>query len=320
MKRYFITISIPTLLIVFIQASVIKPEPADEAALGKLLFFDPILSKDKTISCASCHKPGFAFADTSAVSLGVKKRRGTRNTPSSMNIARLPFFFWDGRSATLEEQALVPIANPDEMNLPVEEAVRRLQKNKSYKEYFKKIFNSEPAAENLATAISAFEQTLETSDSPFDKWKMNNDAAAVNDAVKRGFTVFSKKGKCTQCHFGSDFTQNQFRNIGLFNGKDLNDSGRIVISGKHEDLGRFKTPGLRNVAITAPYMHNGMFKTLGEVIDFYNDPGKRVANSINRDTVLLKPLGLTELEKRDLEAFLVSLTDKQFALVKTRKK
>jgi cytochrome c peroxidase len=304
---------------VVLLSSFLAKEPGDNAELGKLLFFDPILSKDRTISCASCHKPAYAFADTSAVSLGVKKRKGLRNTPTAMNVLLQKSFFWDGRAKTLEEQALAPIENPVEMNLPLDEAVLRLQNDKRYSDYFKKIFDSEPTRANLAEAIAAFERTLETSDSPFDEWKFSDDSNAVSNAVKRGFALFNGKGKCIQCHFGADFTANEFRNIGLFDGRRLKDSGRIVVTGLKEDLGKFKTASLRNVAVTAPYMHNGMLKTIKMVIEFYNDPGKVVPNSINRDSLLLKPLGLTLKERNDLEAFLVSLTDKRFTKTKMGK-
>ncbi len=307
-----ILIAFGLLLITIGQISFGKKKPVSKAELGKLLFFDPILSKDLTISCASCHKPGYAFADTSAVSKGVAQRKGTRNTPSAMNVSLQSRFFWDGRAANLEEQALAPIQNAAEMNLPLQQALYRLRNNKKYYRLFNEVFNDEPTARNLAEAIAAFERTLETSDSPFDNWKFSEDANAVPGAVKRGFGLFNGKGRCSSCHFGSDFTNNEFRNIGLFNGKNLKDSGRSVISGKKEDVGKFKVPGLRNIAITAPYMHNGMFKTLKQVIDFYNDPGRVVPNAINRDSLLAKPLGLTVQEKKDIEAFLRALTDKRF--------
>lgn len=287
-------------------------EPANEAELGKLIFSDPILSKDYTVSCASCHIPEYAFADTAATSKGVGGTRGLRNTPSAMNLLLHDFFFWDGRSTTLEEQALAPIEDAKEMNLPLDSAIRRLKASTRYSAWFKKIYNAAPSRQNLGKAIAAFERTLETSESAFDTWKFYDKPGAVSDAAKRGFEIFNTKGKCIECHFGSNFALNQFRNVGLFDGRELNDSGRMVISGIPEDLGRFKVAPLRNVAVTAPYMHNGMFKTLKEVIEFYNDPEKIVPNSINRDSLLLKPLGLTEIEKSDLEAFLLSLTDKQF--------
>jgi cytochrome c peroxidase len=312
MKK-FIILAIAIIGIVCIRAASSDNEPVDKVELGKLLFADPILSANRTISCATCHKPAFAFADTSRVSKGVEGRKGTRNTPSAMNLLLQRNFFWDGRATTLEEQALAPIENPDEMNLPIVLAVGRLKKNARYNRYFKNIFGREPDAAALAEALAAFERSLETSDSPFDNWKFSDDSTQVSDAARRGFIVFNGKGKCVRCHFGSNFTQNEFRNIGLFNGRGLNDSGRAVVSKQKDDVGKFKTPALRNVALTAPYMHNGMLKTLRSVIDFYNDPGKVVPNAINRDTILAKPLELTTREKRDLEAFLLSLTDRKFS-------
>ena len=312
MKKIVVVIS-AVILIVFIQATIAREEPANKEALGKLLFFDPILSSDKTISCASCHKPEFAFADSSATSRGVRGVMGLRNTPSAMNLALQKIFFWDGRAKSLEEQALAPIENPDEMNLPIEQALERLRQNEKYNGWFKKIFHSEPNRSNIAEAFAAFERTLETNESPFDRWKFYRDTNAVSDAAKRGFIVFSKKGKCIQCHFGANFAADEFRNIGMFNGKEFNDSGRASVSHEFSDIGKFKIAPLRNVAVTAPYMHNGMFKTLKEVIEFYNDPRKIVPDAINRDTLLAKPLGLTEQEKLELESFLNALTDKSFS-------
>lgn len=315
MKKIFIIIIIGV-AIFSIQSFRKGNEPTDKAELGKLLFFDPMLSKDKTVSCASCHKPDYAFADTLPVSLGVGGKKGVRNTPSSMNLLLQQTFFWDGRAKTLEEQALAPINNPDEMNLHLDSALQRLKQSNTYNAYFKKIFKSEPTLQDLAAAIAAFERTLETSDSPFDEWKFSDNAGAVSDAVKRGFIVFNEKGNCIKCHFGADFTQPDFRNIGLFNGKNLNDSGRAAITGIKADLGKFKIGSLRNVAITAPYMHNGMFKTLDEVIEFYNDTKKVVPDAVNTDSLLAKPLNLTAQEKSDLKAFMVSLTDKRFKNIK----
>jgi cytochrome c peroxidase len=247
------------------------------------------------------------------VSTGVNGRKGVRNTPTAMNVRLQSSFFWDGRAASLEEQALAPIANPLEMNLPIAQALQRLRKHRTYRHYFQQLFNHEPDSSSLAAAIAAFERTLETSDSPFDNWKFSDNPAAVSDAVKRGFAVFNGKGKCIECHFGADFTQQDFRNIGLFNGTTLNDSGRALITKQGQDLGKFKIGSLRNVAMTAPYMHNGMFKTLEEVIEFYNDPAKFVPDAVNRDSLLAKPMGLTADEKKDLLAFLHSLTDKRFS-------
>ncbi|HEV8269724.1 MAG TPA: cytochrome c peroxidase [Chitinophagaceae bacterium] len=315
MKKCVLIIS-AVITLLFMQAMIINNEPANKKELGKLLFFDPILSSDSTISCASCHKPQFAFADSSATSRGVGDVQGSRNTPSAMNVVLQNFFFWDGRAKSLEEQALAPIENPEEMNLPIDKALERLKENGSYNAYFKKIFNSEPNRQNLTEALAAFERSLETNESPFDRWKFYQDPHAVSEAVKRGFIVFNKKGKCIKCHFGSNFAADGFRNIGLFNSRELNDSGRAVISKDPQDAGKFKIAPLRNVGVTAPYMHNGMFKTLKEVIQFYNDPAKIVLNSINRDSLLAKPLGLTDQEKADLESFLMALTDKSFDINK----
>lgn len=287
-------------------------EPKTIAELGELLFHDSLLSRGNQVSCASCHKPEYAFADNTPVSFGVDSLKGGRNTPSAMNQGGRIFQFWDGRAETLEEQALGPIENPVEMDIPVSEVVKRLNNHKQYKEFFIKLFGKPADRDNLAKAIAEFERTLETNNTAFDNYMSGEDTTQFSASAKRGRDIFNVKGKCFDCHFGPDFTPDQFRNIGLFNGKDLNDSGRYVVTKKPEDIGKFKTPGLRNIAMTAPYMHNGMHKTLREVIDYYNEPDKFVPNSVNRDTLLSKPLGLTEQDKKDLEAFLMSLTDARF--------
>lgn len=312
MKQLIILGIIP-IMVLLVPVSFRDKEPADIAELGALLFFDPILSADSTISCGSCHQPSHAFADTGMVSAGVGGRKGVRNTPTAMNVRLQNSFFWDGRATSLEEQALAPIANPIEMNLPVPVALQRLRNHAAYRHYFEKLFHREPDSSSLSAALAAFERTLETSDSPFDNWKFSDDPAAVSDAAKRGFAIFNGKGKCVECHFGADFTQPDFRNIGLFNGTTLNDSGRALITKQRSDIGKFKIGSLRNVALTAPYMHNGMFKTLEEVIDFYNEPDRFVPGAINRDSLLAVPMGLTKEEKKDLLAFLHSLTDKRFS-------
>lgn len=311
MKR---TLYVLTAIVAFVLAgsSFITDEPNGPATLGQRLFSDPILSRNRTVSCATCHIPQYAFADTSAVSAGVFGRKGKRNTPSAMNVLLQANFFWDGRAATLEEQALAPIENPDEMDLPINLAVKRLNSSKSYVAQFRRVFGESPNRANLAKALADFQRTLETSESLLDDWRMNDNEAAVSESAKRGFALFNGKANCVQCHFGANFNNSDFRNIGLFDGKTLADSGRAAITKKATDLGKFKIGPLRNVALTAPYMHNGMFKTLAQVIDYYNDPDKVVPNAINRDPLLAKPLGLTDLEKTDLEQFLRSLTDKRF--------
>jgi len=308
-------IVIVTVIITATQSCSNKTEKLvyTETELGEKLFFDPILSRDSTISCASCHKPEFAFADNSPTSTGVKNRKGGRNTPSAMNQTDRNFYFWDGRAETLEEQALGPIENPVEMDLPLSIALRRLKHNSFYQKSFVAVYGEQISEKLLAQAIANYERTLETSNTPFDDYVSEKDTNALSLSAKRGLNIFNNKGKCFDCHFGPDFTGNdKFRNIGIYNGENLNDVGRYKLTQNKKDLGAFKIPGLRNIAQTAPYMHNGMHKTLREVIDYYNEPDKFIANAINRDSLLKKPLGLTEDEKKDLENFLLSLSDRRF--------
>jgi cytochrome c peroxidase len=287
-----------------------KDKPT-EVSLGKALFFDPILSEDFSISCASCHKPEFAFADTARFSLGVHSQRGIRNTPSAMNMSARSSFFWDGRAATLEEQALIPIANPIEMNLPVAVAITRLNKSAKYRKLFEEVYHTKPDAKTLGAALAAFERTLETSNTPNDRW-MNDEPNGMTTQQVHGRDIFRTKGKCLECHFSGDFTGDEFRSIGMFDGEQMNDSGRYMATHNLADISKIKVPGLRNVAVTAPYMHNGHFKTLAEVIDYYDDPSLMLPHGMYRDSLLLQPLGLTKQEKLDLEAFLIALTDDQF--------
>lgn len=281
------------------------------AELGRKLFFDPILSSDRTISCASCHKPEFAFADNAPVSKGVGGALGTRNTPSVMNSTARVSFFWDGRARSLEEQARFPIENPVEMNLPIEQALERLNADPYYSAEFQRLYGGPATVKSLGSALAAFQKTLETTNSPYDRYQLGDDDA-LSPAAKRGRLLFIDKANCATCHAGEDFTSDRFENIGLYNGKELNDRGRGAITGLPQDDGMFKVPGLRNVALTAPYMHNGMFATLREVVEYYNDPDRFVSDSINRDAKLDKPLGLTEDEIDDIVAFLESLTDDRF--------
>ena len=280
--------------------------------LGEKLFHDPILSSDYSISCASCHKPQFAFADTAAFSVGVGGKLGTRNTPSAMNMAMREHFFWDGRAASLEAQASGPISNPVEMNLPFKQAVLRVRHHDAYRKLFWQVYRRLPDSLHIVKALAAFERSLETFNTPNDRW-LNDLPNGLNEEQLRGRELFmGNRTRCFDCHFTPDFTADEFRNIGLFNGTSLNDSGRYLITRNQNDIGKFKVPGLRNVAITAPYMHNGQFKTLREVIDYYNEPDAVIPNAINRDTILPKKMQLTESEKNALEAFLMALTDEQF--------
>lgn len=314
MKRPFLFI----LLIIcslFIASTSFEEKNAEiktRAGLGKKLFSEKILSQDSSVSCASCHIPAYAFSDTVAFSVGIAGKLTKRNTPSVLNMKNRPYYFWDGRAATLAAQSLMPIQNPDEMGLSIDEAVKRLNQSLEYKALFQKIFKQKPGAKNLAEAFAAYEQTLETVDSKFDDW--SNNIKNLTAAEERGRKLFvGDKTKCFDCHRMEDFTTDEFKNIGLYNGKELNDAGLYEITKLESDKGKFKTPGLRNIGVTGPYMHNGMFKTLEEVVDYYNDPSKIVSNYINIDDALKKPLGLTANEKKDLVSFLKTLTDKKYS-------
>ena len=286
-------------------------DPATPAALGEQLFFDPILSQDRTVSCASCHKPEHAFADNVALSPGIHGQLGTRNTPSAMNTAGRLAFFWDDRAASLEEQALGPIANPREMGLPLAEAVTRLNTDANFARWFGQVYHGPATEKNLARAIAAYERTLETANTPYDRYTAGDDAA-LTPAAARGRLLFIGRANCANCHSGEDFTADRPKSIGLYNGRELNDPGRGGVTKDPAHLGLFKTPSLRNVAVTAPYMHNGMFKSLREVVEYYNHPERVVQGSVNRDKALDTPLNLTDSEISDLIAFLESLTDDRF--------
>lgn len=316
MKRRKMIFILPGMLCagILIAGFSINPRSADpptKAQLGEKLFFDPLLSKDRSISCASCHIPQYGFADTLTFSIGIHHTATKRNTPGITNLSGRPNFFWDGRAASLEEQALQPIANPDEMGLPVEEAVQRLNEHDSYRQYFQQVFNSAPTAKNLSQALAAFERTLETANSPYDRYIAGNDSALTPSAI-RGRMLFIGKANCNNCHSGEDFTADRFKNIGLYNGTTLKDAGRFDATKDSAHLGFFKVPSLRNVAVTAPYMHNGMFKTLKDVIAYYNTPDSIVHDGIHRDLSLNKPLHLNKDEMTDLENFLIALTDDRF--------
>ncbi|MBL7782036.1 MAG: cytochrome-c peroxidase [Saprospiraceae bacterium] len=310
MKRTtFLAVSFLLLGLVFAFENATFDTPEQ---LGERLFFDPILSLDSTISCASCHIPKFGFADTTAVSRGVGGRLGRRNAQGITNMASREHFFYDGRAATLEQQVLMPIQDTVEMRATADLVTRRLQQHSVYGPAFVQLFGKQADMDALAQALAAYVRTLETSDTPFDRSARGMDGG-MSESARRGRRLFMNKGKCFDCHFSPDFTGDEFRNVGLYTGTgQLNDRGRYDITKDSADLGKFKVPGLRNIAVTAPYMHNGMFKTLEEVIDFYDTPDRFVPGGINRDTLLREPLRLTVEEKADLKAFLEALTDDRF--------
>lgn len=276
--------------------------------LGKKLFFDPNLSNPPGIACASCHDPAFGFSDGQPFSDGVFGRTGDRNAPTIYNAAYNLYQFWDGRSASLEDQVLGPIRNPVEMNNTLDNALNYLRANPEYQKLFQKAFNGEITTTNVAKAIAAYERTIISNNTPYDRY-VRGDKKALSEEAKRGMKIFFGKGRCAECHPAPFFTDSDFHNLGVPNNPlkpDVVDKGRYNVTGAADDLGKFKTPTLREIARTYPYMHNGVFQTLEEVVEFYDDGGGTpIVGEKDPDLV---PLNLTEQEKKDLVAFLKALT------------
>jgi cytochrome c peroxidase len=282
-----------------------KGSPLTEArvALGRRLFFDPILSADGTVACASCHQPAHGFAGAEARPQGIRGLRTTRRAPTLLNRAYGTAFFWDGREATLEDQALRPIESASEMGSTVASALERLRKDKAYREQFEAAFPDGATAANLARALASFERVLLRGDSRVDRFRRNGEHDALTPRERQGLWLYESKGRCWRCHGGANFTDEGFHNTGVGWGKEPADLGRFAVTKKESDKGKFKTPTLRGVGRTGPYMHDGSLGSLTEVVEFYNRGGG--ANP-NLDPVLA-PLGLSAEEVRDLVAFLESL-------------
>lgn len=288
------------------------PAPADNTptaariALGKALFFDPRLSGSNTISCATCHNPGLGWSDGLPTGFGHGMAAMSRATPTLLNVAYGTIFMWDGRKKTLEEQALGPITTDVEMNQDLPSLIRKLEGIAGYRKMFESAYPGEGiTGATIGKAIASFERTIVSTESPFDRW-IRGDAKAVGPDVKRGFKVFEGKGKCAVCHQGFNFTDNGFHNIGVKDRGDKPDVGRFAQVPLPAMKGAFKTPTLRDVALTAPYMHNGIYKTLEEVVEHY-DRGGDVKDNLSPE---IKPLELTAQEKADLVAFMKALTGK----------
>ncbi len=272
--------------------------------LGKLLYFDGRLSKNGQVSCAFCHNPFAGFADPRQTSIGVGGKIGGRNAPTVYNTAFLPLQFWDGRAGSLEEQAIGPIHNPVEMAETHENVVVKIVKIRGYRDLFEKAFGSGVSLQGIAEAIAAYERTVISTNSAFDKYVLG-EKQAMDDAAVRGMALFKGKARCILCHNGPNFTDNQFHNLGVpQDGPMKEDLGRYYVTRQDGDKGAFKTPTLRSIVETGPYMHDGVFKSLEEVIDFLDQGGGQNPNL----SPLMKPLGLTKEEKGDLLAFLKALT------------
>ncbi len=286
--------------------------------LGKQLFFDKRLSGDNTRSCAFCHAPTAGFTTSTPRGLGLKGELG-RNNPTVYNTAYNTFQFWDGRAGSLEEQALGPIQNPDEMNENLDNLVKELGVVPGYVEEFKKVFGTGVSAQGIAEAIAAFERTIISTNSAFDKF-MTGDSKAMNESAQRGMKIFQGKGRCVLCHNGPNFTDNKFHNLGVPQAGPLKeDLGRYSVTRRDADRGAFKTPTLRSVEETGPYMHDGVFKTLEEVVEFYNRGGGKEGGVKNPHLdPLILPLNLTDQEKKDLVEFLKALTGEKLNIAMPR--
>ena len=271
-----------------------NPITPGKVALGRLLFFDPLLSVDRTVSCASCHQPALGFGDSTRVSVGIHGRLGTRNSPTLLNRVFGRSFFWDGRARTLEQAVLMPVQDTLEMSMALPELVRRVAADARYSALFRSVF---PASEitdtTIAMAIASYVRTLWTGDSPFDRFQAG-DSTALTAGAQRGRALFFGRADCSDCHRGANFTDEQLHALGV----------------SPTSPGRFKTPTLRNVALSAPYMHDGSLRTLEEVVDFYDRGGNGGAGAQGRGRGgrRIRPLGLSGEERADLVDFLRALT------------
>ncbi len=275
-------------------------------ALGKALFEDPVLSRDSSVSCQSCHKKEFAFTDGLPLSYGIQQRTGLRNSPTLANIAYAPVLFFDGGVPNLEQQILAPIEDENEMDYNIPDLIRRLNSNKKYVEWFDKVFGEKPNVYTLTRAIAAYERTLLSGNSKYDQFLYQGKNTLSSEEIRGMNLFFSDRTHCSDCHSGFLFTNYKFENIGLYT--TYNDLGRARVSSNSNDIGKFKVPSLRNIELTAPYMHDGSIASLDDVLIFFNNGGN---NHINK-SLLIKPLGLNPQELSDLKAFLQSLTDESF--------
>lgn len=276
--------------------------------LGKMLFYDPILSRDSTVSCASCHKQQFAFADSLSFSLGVKQRTGTQNVPSLVNVAYAPNFTRAGGVPTLEMQILVPIQETHELDFNIVLAGKRIAKDSLYRAMSLAAYQRIPDPYVITRSIAAFERTLISANTPYDVYTYSNKKNSLSPSAQKGLKLFmSDKTNCSSCHTPPLFSDFSFKNNGLYT--HYADSGRIRLTYKEEDRALFKVPSLRNVSISSPYMHDGSFNSLEQVIEHYNKGG----NAHKHKSPLIRPLHLSSKEQKNLLAFLQSLTDESIA-------
>ncbi len=281
----------------------------ERVALGKQLFFDPILSRDSSVSCATCHKPELAFTDGLPLSKGIRDQIGVRNAPTLTNIGyHNKGLLHDGGVPTLEMQVLVPVQEHTEFDFDLMLIAERMKRIPEYAKLSQDAYQRAPDPYVITRAIAAFERTLISGNSNYDKFKFQNDTSAFNASEKRGLKIFTEQLYCTNCHNGFNFTDLSLQNNGLYFEKYPLDSGRMRQTKLEVDRDLFKTPTLRNIALTAPYMHDGSIATLEEVIEHYASGGQVHPNK----SKVIRPFQLTEGEKKDLINFLGSLTDYDF--------
>ncbi len=286
-----------------------NPITPAKAALGHALFFDPRLSGNGTVSCASCHNPSLGWSDGLKTGIGINGTVLSRATPTIVNVAYNTQFMWDGRSRSLEDQALGPMKAAEEMKTDFTSMMRMLSSIDGYRDLFEKAFPGEPIGEaTVAKALAAFQRTVVSKDSRFDRW-LDGDRTALTPQEWRGFQVFKDpaKGNCAVCHSGPNFTDNGYHNIGVAQAHGKEDPGRFAVRALPSMKGAFKTPTLRDVALTAPYFRDGSAASLMEVVEHYNRGGDDKSN-LSRD---VRPLNLGRQEMEDLVAFMHTLTGRQ---------
>lgn len=278
----------------------------EKVELGRALFFWKGLSRDRSLSCSGCHVPEKAFSDGKAHAVGVRGQVGERRTPSLLNRAWGKSFFWDGRAATLEDQVLQPVLNPKEMDLKPDDIAPRVRADGELGGRMRAVFGREVEREDVARALASYVRSILAGDSPYDQYVAGR-RDALNEQQQSGLKLFRGKANCVACHVGTNLTDERFHNTGTgWNDGKWTDQGRAAVSNNEVERGAFKTPGLREVARAAPYMHDGSLQTLEAVVDFY-DKGGRENPSIDGE---MRPLKLTQDEKRALVEFLKSLSGK----------
>jgi cytochrome c peroxidase len=297
------------------QTPLQRQQPDALAVLGQKLFFDVRLSRTGKTACASCHLPTYVFAEPARVSISDTGGRGQRNAPALVDVGFLPTLMWDGRFRTLEQQALSPFQR-GEMGITVEEAVHRLNADPDYLTLFYRVFDRRPTADGMARALAAYQRTLTSGESRVERFLRTNDETSLTPLERDGLVIFDTRAACSTCHhlantrrhaplLLSDF---RFHNLGVgYRSEGFSDPGRFAVSRVETDLGAFRTPSLRNVARTGPYMHDGSLTTLEDVVGFYDAGGRPNPNL----SPLIQPLLLTDYEKAALVAFLRALTDRE---------